>query len=354
MKILLTGDWQTQTTSLELSKRALEVELAIIKKEKIDIHIDTGDSKEEYSPVAVGVTNFQLERARQLAAVVPNRFRLLGNHDRIGQHSDSRNWMTIFSDHCQCITDSNDLRIVDNVVLAFLPYSKDVSTTVAAAASHARHIKKLLAAPKGKKLVPLLIFHCDVQGAKYSNVRKATSESKLSVTKLHHELYKQCFGGHIHKRQTLSGNVHYVGNPFPTDMGEVNQEKGFVVYDTATDKIKFIPSGLPCIYTYEYLKKKNIKKVPDGTQIKHTVAVSTDDDYYTVLGNASAEIEKKYPNALPFVLPEFSVNTADLDTELTDKLGIDSSEQDQITSYLDIVSKNDKLRPHAEASDRMR
>lgn len=339
MKILLTGDWQSQTSNLDLSRRALEKELELIKKHKIDVHIDLGDSKEEYSPVAVGVTNFQVERSRKIAKALGkvHCFRLLGNHDRIGQHSDSRNWLTVFSDHCTCITEPLATSLY-NIDLMFLPYGKDVKATIYAASKLA---KKVL----GSKGV--LFFHCDVNGAQYSNVRKATSESKLTVDTLQHKVYKQCFGGHIHKRQTLAGNVHYIGNPFPTDMGEVNQEKGFTIYDTDKGTITFISSELPLIYTFDYLSKKQIKKVPDGTQIKHVVTVNANEDYYDVLDKANQVIEKKYPNSIPFVVPEFEEGLAPIDEAA--KLDIDATEIEQIKGYLDIVKTDPKYRPAVEA-----
>jgi DNA repair exonuclease SbcCD nuclease subunit len=342
MRLLITGDWQVQTSNLEVARQALAVELALLKKYKVDAHIDLGDGKEEYSPVAVGVTNFQVERARQIATIVgkDKAFRLLGNHDRIGQHSDSRNWLTVFSDHCECITEPKLNWVLQSVLLVFLPFNKDLDNSKQQSDMVAELTKK-----NGRKAV--LFFHGDIKGARQNNVSSYVSDSKFDTKALHHKSYMQCFGGHIHKRQTLDGNVHYVGNPFPTDMGEVNQEKGFILYDTDTDKIKFISSGLPCIYTLEYLKKKGILKVPDGTQIKHTVSVSATEDYYEVLGKASAEIERKYPNALPFVLPDFVEGVKKI--EDSGELTVDASELEQIKSYLDMIGSEDRQRPAVEA-----
>lgn len=338
MRILLTGDWQTQTSSINLSEQALEKEEKIIKKYGIDLHIDTGDGKEDYSPVAVGVVNFQVKRARRLAKLLSkeNCFRLNGNHDRIGQHSDSRNWLPVFKDNAVCI-DKPSTYQRSGWVLNFLPYNKDVTDLI-------KQAKKL-----GKKTPrkSLLFFHCDVYGARYSNVQKRTSPSKFSVDEMMHNNYVQCFGGHIHKRQTIAGNVHYVGNPFPTDMGEVNQEKGFTVYDTDTNKITFISSNLPGIFTFDYLQKKDIKKIADGTQVKYVVKVLPTDDYYVLLEKAHDEITKRYPNSIPYVVPDFVEGL----TKPADDAKVDASNSDLdlITQYLDIVNKDGKERPAVEA-----
>lgn len=337
MKILLTGDWQSKTSNLVLSEQSLKKELEIIKRYRIDIHIDLGDSKESYSPVDVGVANFQVKRARKLKKLLgkDNCFRLNGNHDRIGQHSDSRNWLTLFADNAICIDAPTTLKVKD-WTFNFLPYNRDVEDLITQAAIIGKRIPQK----------SLLFFHCDIYGARYSNVQKRKSESKFTVDAMRHSNYVQCFGGHIHKRQTLADNVYYVGNPFPTDQGEVNQEKGFIIYDTNTNKITFISSDLPCIYTFDYLQKKNIKQVTDGTQVKYVVKVNPEDDYYKVLEKAYDEIVKKYPNSIPYVVPDF---VEGISKNLEATIDTNCSELDLVTQYLDIVSNDSKERPAVEA-----
>jgi hypothetical protein len=339
MRILLTGDWQSHQSNLDLSARAFERELHLIQKHKVNVHIDLGDSKEEYSPVAVAVTNFQHFRAAEIAKRLGagNCYRLMGNHDRIGQHADDRNWLRLFSDHAKCIT-SPYIEVNDKVKLCFLPFCKDVETAIVGA--------KSLAFDVTSAHVKLLFFHLEIATAKFNNVSGLKSTSKLTPKLLWHNMFKRCFGGHIHKRQTIADNIHYVGNPFPTDAGEVNQEKGFVLYDTKTNKVSFVPSHLPGIYTYDYLMNNDIDSVVDGSQIRRIVSINADEDYYEKLDKVNRAIMKKYPNAIPYVIPSFKEEKND---EMP-KIDIEAPEPQQIKQYLDVtIDHNEKDRAGIEA-----
>lgn len=52
--------------------------------------------------------------------------------------------------------------------------------------------------------------------------------------------HKKIFSGHYHKRQS-KGNVHYIGNAFPADFSDANDEKrGMAVYDFRTDDLEYL------------------------------------------------------------------------------------------------------------------
>lgn len=51
---------------------------------------------------------------------------------------------------------------------------------------------------------------------------------------------KRIFCGHFHKRQS-SGNVHYIGNAFPADFSDANDNnRGMMVYDHTKDNVEYI------------------------------------------------------------------------------------------------------------------
>lgn len=58
--------------------------------------------------------------------------------------------------------------------------------------------------------------------------------------------HKKIFSGHYHKRQSKN-NVHYIGNAFPADFSDANDEKrGMAVYDFRTDDLEYIDwAGCP-------------------------------------------------------------------------------------------------------------
>ena len=89
MKWLVTGDWQTRFSNLREFHIAHKQECHLIKKYHIKGHIDLGDLKDQYSPVDVEAIEAQFERTQNIFELIDpdNTIKLLGNHDRTGQHS---------------------------------------------------------------------------------------------------------------------------------------------------------------------------------------------------------------------------------------------------------------------------
>jgi DNA repair exonuclease SbcCD nuclease subunit len=79
---------------------------------------------------------------------------------------------------------------------------------------------------------------------------------------------KRIFTGHFHKRQN-KGNVFYTGNPFPFDFSDTNDiNRGFAIYDYATDTLEFqnhldAPSYIKCSLSKLLTDHKKILK-PKG------------------------------------------------------------------------------------------
>lgn len=59
---------------------------------------------------------------------------------------------------------------------------------------------------------------------------------------------KRVFSGHFHKRQ-IQDNVVYIGNPFPTNYGDVmDTERGMAVIETSTNRLQFFNFTGPSFY----------------------------------------------------------------------------------------------------------
>lgn len=322
MKFLITADWQIAFSNLEYSKRAHDQEMSIIDKYNIFGHIDLGDQKDDYNPIDGRVADFALARAKAIQAVCTNALRLLGNHDRYGQSNDANNWMSMFDLVGGCNITKPEV-VGNNPSFFCLPYRKDADGTIAAATELYKKLRK----SKSKRNI--LLFHNDVRGTSYDNVQNKESTSHITLAKLHTSDYDMCFGGHIHKRQWLSKNTMYVGNPFATDMGEINQRKGFIVYDDAANTTKFIPSKVPGLFSWRYADK-HFKKVPEGTRIKEVVKCDAKENYHEKLNKIADAIEKKFPLAIPYVLPKF------ISKETQEEIIVDpnSSDYHKIKSYV--------------------
>lgn len=53
--------------------------------------------------------------------------------------------------------------------------------------------------------------------------------------------FKRVWSGHFHHR-SKKGNVQYLGNPYQMYWNDYKDTRGFHIYDTETDKLKFIPN----------------------------------------------------------------------------------------------------------------
>lgn len=53
--------------------------------------------------------------------------------------------------------------------------------------------------------------------------------------------YKKVYSGHYHTR-SKHGNVEYIGTPYTLTMGDANDERGFVVFDSTTSTDEFVPN----------------------------------------------------------------------------------------------------------------
>lgn len=53
--------------------------------------------------------------------------------------------------------------------------------------------------------------------------------------------FDRVFSGHFHIRSN-NGLIYYVGNPFQTNWGEAEQQKGFHIYDVDEDVLTFVPN----------------------------------------------------------------------------------------------------------------
>lgn len=82
----------------------------------------------------------------------------------------------------------------------------------------------------------------------------ARCESGISVTEL--TRYQHVLSGHFHKKQTVN-NISYLGSPYDMTYIDVDQQKGFHVFDTDTMDIEFIPNPKKLFHRFFYDDEKN-------------------------------------------------------------------------------------------------
>ena len=324
-KWLITSDWQTDFKNLDYCIQAHAQEMRIAEKYKVSGIIDLGDMKDAYDPVGVRVLEFQVKRWKDILDKGYKAIALMGNHDRIGQYADDRNWFSVFrAMGVDAISSSKNLRIIDteNTVFGCLPYTHDKKDLLDKA-KRLRKAVRLLDSNKRK----ILLFHCDIKGADYGLGRN--SEMGVNLSTLFSRYWDYSFGGHIHKYQTIGEKAIYVGNPFCCDWGERNQEKGFIVYDDESNRFKRIASDIPNWYSYDYLCENKINDVPNETKIQVTVECKVSGDYYKLLEDKRNEVQARYPKALIYTKPNF----IEEETQNT-IIDLSFSDKDKIEKYI--------------------
>ena len=67
--------------------------------------------------------------------------------------------------------------------------------------------------------------------------------------------FKRVWSGHFHHR-SKKGNIQYLGNPYQMFWNDYKDARGFHIYDTETDKLKFIPNPFEIFDKIFYNDKK--------------------------------------------------------------------------------------------------
>ena len=67
--------------------------------------------------------------------------------------------------------------------------------------------------------------------------------------------FKRVWSGHFHHR-SQKGNIQYLGNPYQMFWNDYKDTRGFHIYDTETDKLKFIPNPFEIFDKIFYNDKK--------------------------------------------------------------------------------------------------
>ena len=151
---------------------------------------------------------------------------LLGNHDIYNVDNDSL--VEAFCPFAKVIKTTEDISFNDRE-LTFLPYTKDI-----------RDIPE-----KGD----VLITHLSIANFRFDNNYHVNE--KIAFEENLFENFNKVFTGHFHKPQER-GNIIYPGSPYQMNFGECGQEKGFVVFDTESDKWeRILYKGAP---TYKKIK----------------------------------------------------------------------------------------------------
>ena len=79
--------------------------------------------------------------------------------------------------------------------------------------------------------------------------------------------FKRVWSGHFHHR-SKKGNIQYLGNPYQMFWNDYKDTRGFHIYDTETDKLKFIPNPFEIFDKIFYNDKKEDYNKQDVSDYK--------------------------------------------------------------------------------------
>ncbi len=308
MRLILLSDTQTDFHNLDLCEIALQEVLASAKKYKPDAIIHCGDAKEAYNPIDTRVVQFWVRWTRIFVKAGFRFIILKGNHDRISQSHESKNWLDILRAAGAEVVTKPRSKAVGDGCISFLPYTGDKQL-------EKQWAKELAEGISDVYRFNVLIFHTEITGGELDASGMPTSG--YSAAALQMDKYDVCCGGHIHKYQQIGENVWYVGSPFCQDWSECNQTKGHIlltVEDVAGTgrallerhiDVEQISTKIPGWFDTEYLESNGIEP-EDGAYIRSRVPV-TSKKLTQQLKDEEERMKRAYPaskNLRFFVVPK--------------------------------------------------
>lgn len=121
-KFLLTSDWQIDFSNLQECEQSLDELLAAAAKYKPAAIIHGGDMKDAYDPVACEVVKFAVRMTKRIREAGFRFIILLGNHDRISQSAESKNWLDVLAAAGAEVVTEPKIKIIAGAAVAFVPY----------------------------------------------------------------------------------------------------------------------------------------------------------------------------------------------------------------------------------------
>lgn len=270
MRLLLTSDWQVEFSNLDYAEISLQELLKLASKIKPAAIVHLGDLKEDYNPIDLRVVKFWVRAVTAIRAAGHRFIALMGNHDRISQSRESKNWLDVLRAAGAETISQPRVKEIESRPIAFLPYTGDKEQEKQWASEVLD-----MANDKVTDFPPILMFHTGIHGAMLDSGRK---ECGNLPEDLFMPEYQFCFGGHLHTHQLVTGNVLYVGSPWCQSWGEANAQKGHVEVKIEGIDWKSVTiirhiTKIPHWYDTEYLESRGVEPEP-GAYVRSRITVA--------------------------------------------------------------------------------
>jgi DNA repair exonuclease SbcCD nuclease subunit len=171
-------------------------------------------------------------------------YNIVGNHDAYYKNTNEVNAVdTLLNEYENVIKISNVLEeSIDNLNIIFVPWI---------CSDNQEHIFKVIKKTKAK----VLFGHLELSGF-------LTYPGHVQEDGLSKELFKKfdkVFSGHYHTRSN-DGKIFYIGNPYQMFWNDVNDDRGFSIFDTNTLSLEFFKNPFYIFEKFYY----------DNTDIENT------------------------------------------------------------------------------------
>lgn len=292
----------------------------MLEKENIKTVLCLGDTWEDRKQLNISAIKASQEMFfNPLKDKNIQMYSILGNHDVFYRNSNETNAMDIFGlayPNIQVISE------FDVITLGGVKFG--MCSWV-----HNENLERQLENIKNSDY-DILCGHFEIQGFEMTkgNYNEHGFEQETFKTKI------PVWSGHFHIK-SKQGNIHYLGNPFQTNWGDVGMERGFHIFDTDSRELTFVnnPYDNYIIVPYsddmdiEPLKGKNVRVIKGNATID-TVKFSKNISSIELVANSVAVFESNNSSV--------SVESKDVESEISEIKSTKELIDDYIKSVTDI------------------
>lgn len=245
--------------------------LRIFNEHQCDCLWDLGDTLDDRSAIPVPAIDAVCDALLQFPQHQWN-LKLIGNHEQFLRNTKV-NVGKMFAPYFSVVP-NNKAYTLNGVRILCCSYPACMADTM-------QWIEQQKALAQKAKQKVILLGHFAVMGCMTGDGRLLAGIPKESVSWVDLGLL-----GHIHKPQSVSKRVHYVGSPFQQNWGEAGEDKRVAIVDISMATVEWVPLvGFP---TYALVGLEEFKEV---------CTAETEDRFKVVL-KSQAEAATFYANPL--------------------------------------------------------
>lgn len=234
-----------------------EVFMPYLEKNKIDTVLHLGDLLDRRKFINFATLNEVRKRFIQPLVSKHKVYAILGNHDVYFKNTNQVNSMRelFHNDFGDGLLEQPKILEFDGAKIAFVPWiTKDNYDECMAFIQKAAEEK-----------VPFLMGHLELTG--YEVMRGVKHEDGMDPAIF--KDFEAVFSGHFHQKHNR-GNVNYLGTPYQITFADLNEPKGFHVFDTEDRTLEFIRNPLTIFTQLIYDDEKDDYTSCDLDKYKHT------------------------------------------------------------------------------------